>query len=68
MTARGDVSTTTVYKTNPSPVGTLNRAHFTCAQRVVGDDNAHKDKYRKVRFYQENGTVKVEWPFLGYDS
>lgn len=67
MTARGDVSTTTTFRKQGSPIGSLNFQDYSGAEKKVGDDGAHHDKYRKVRFYQEAGVVKVEWPYKGYD-
>jgi hypothetical protein len=67
MTARGDVSTTSIFMKGTARTGTLSYADFTGAHKSVGSDHARKDKYRKVRFYEEGGQVKVEWPYLGYD-
>lgn len=67
MTARGDVSITRTFTNANAPQGTLNHNDFTGAIKVVGDDKAHKDRYRKVRFYREGDDIKVEWPYLGYD-
>ncbi len=66
MTARGDVSSTQTLRSG-GPTGTLNYAHYTGGYKTVGADDAHKDKYRKVRFYDNAGAVGVEWPYLGYD-
>jgi len=67
MTARGDVSTTQISKKHGSPANSLNYSDYTGAYKTVGDDNARKDKYRKIRFYKKGNQIEVEWPYLGYD-
>jgi hypothetical protein len=67
MTARGDISITSMSTKGGSAADSLNYQDYLGATKKVGDDGAHHDKYRKVRFYEESGQVKVEWPYKGYD-
>lgn len=67
VTARGDISTTRMLMRPGAQAGSLDGADYTGAYKIVGDDNARKDRYRKVRFYAEGDAVGVEWPYEGYD-
>jgi hypothetical protein len=67
MTARGDIYITTMSTKATAPANTLNYRDFLGASKKVGEDGAHHDKYRKVRFYQAGGQVKFDWPYKGYD-
>jgi len=67
MTARGDISTTSMYRKAGTAANSLNPNDYTGGFKSVGEDNARKDRYRKVRFYRVGSQIQVEWPYLGYD-